>query len=1362
ITSRDVYRHQTVAALARRADETGSHRTAAPSAPVEATGAAPLTPIQHWLFDSAAERAGHFAQTLSVELPADVDAGALEAALDDVVAHHDALRSRFLADDTGVRWLIDGPAARCRLTHHTGPDTDAPHLGPYDLGHGPLLRAVLHDRGPGRPPVLHLSVHHLVVDGVSWRLLLEDLERAYRARREGRDGAAALPRKSSPLRQWAERLAAHTAAGGFDDEKAYWTRETEGARAALPADREGTGSYASQRSVTVRLSPEDSEALLRTLPETYRTQANDVLLAALGRVLCGWSGHERVLVDVEGHGREDLFADVDTSRTIGWFTTRHPVALAVPPQTAWDTVLKQVKEQLRAVPRHGIGHGALTLPGRDGAPLPATSAQISFNYLGRFGLSETSEGLYRGLVRPLERDADPSATRPHPLEVVGRLDGDSLEFTWFYSDRVHRPETVADLAERYADALAGLARYASGPGAAGRTPSDFPLARLDQTHVDRIAGEDPAGLEDVHPLTPTQAGMLFHRLSQDDRGVYFQQLTFVLDGVPDPKWLADAWQRVTDRTPVLRSRVVWQDVPEPLLVVQRRAAVPVELPDWRDLSETEQDERLRDLLDRDRARGVDLTRAPLQRLVLARVSDRAVRVVWSFDHLILDGWSLFQVLSDVFACHAGLSGAAQVPLPDRRPFRDYVAWLRERADGTEAERHWRTRLDGLSETTALPFDREPRESHRAESTRAVRVTLPEATTKALEGLARTAGLTMNTLVQGAWALLLSRQANRTEVVFGTTVSGRPPELPGADAITGLFIATLPTRVTVPRDEPLLTWLARLQEEQSEDRRHDHVPLHRMAAYTDLPERAALFDSIVVFENYPVDDDLAAAHGLRLTGLDGIETTNYPLSLVAYPGPELALRLGYDPDLFDAPTVERMAEYLTVLLEGFAATPRRTPARLPLLTAARREQVLHAWNDTATGAPAVTTADLFAAQAERTPDAVALLAGTERLTYRELDARAAALAVRLAATGVRPEAAVGVLMDRSVTLVVTQLALARLGGVYVPLDGRAPRERLRTMLAEARAELLLTDAEWHETAADLLPQGRVLRPDEDTAATADLTTVPRVHPDNVQYLMFTSGSTGTPKGVAARQRDVAALALDRAFAGHDRVLVHSPHAFDASTYELWVPLLRGGTAVLAPPGDLDAAAVRHAITEQGVSCLFLTVGLFRLLAQEDPACLRGAREVWTGGEAVPGAAVRRVLDACPGLTVVDVYGPTEATTFATRQAFRAGDALPATLPIGRPLDDTRVYVLDGALQPQPPGVPGELYLAGAGLARGYAGRPGATAARYLADPYGPPGGRMYRTGDLVRWSADGELHFVGRVDDQIKLRGFRVEPAEIEA
>ncbi|MTE22328.1 amino acid adenylation domain-containing protein [Streptomyces sp. TRM43335] len=1390
LTSRDVYRYQTVAALARCADAAAGHRPAAPAS-VPATGPAPLTPIQHWLFESGAERAGHYAQTLSVELADTVDATALEDALNDVVAHHDALRSRFVpADGTttagpeGVGWHIDGRAPRFRLARHTGPDTDAPHLGPFDLRHGPLLRAVLHDRGADRPRVLHLAVHHLVVDGVSWRVLLEDLDRAYGARRAGRDGAAALPPKSSPLRHWARRLAAHAAEGGFEDERAYWERSTEGATADLPTDRAGAdgthadthtdiNTYASTRSVTVRLTPEDTSALLRVLPDTYRTQANDVLLSALGRVLCEWTGHDRVLVEVEGHGREELFADVDTSRTVGWFTTRHPVALAVPPDAGWDTVLKGVKEQLRSVPRHGLGHDALRYLTRGGTPPRTPTAQVGFNYLGRFGLPDGRESLYRGPFRTLELDADPAAPRPYALEVVGRLDGDALEFTWFHSERLHREETVADLAGRFADALAGIARHAARPGTGGRTSSDFPLARLDQAAVDRVVGDDPGAVEDVHPLTPTQAGMLFHRLSQDDRSVYFQQLTFVLDGVSDPAVLAAAWQRVTDRTPVLRGRVVWQDVPEPLLVVQRHTPVPVTHLDWRELSEDEREDRLREFLARDRERGIDLTRAPLQRLVLARLPDGGVRVVWSFHHLILDGWSLFQVLSDVFACHALLSGPAAADggeadraLPARPPFRDYVAWLRDR-DWAEAERHWRARLAGLTETTALPYDREPHEAHHAESTRAVRVTVPEATTRALEGLAKTAGLTLNTLVQGAWALLLSRQAGRPEVVFGTTVSGRPPELPGAEDMTGLFIATLPTRVTVPRDGTLLEWLRRLQWEQGEDRPFDYVPLTRMKAFTDLPERTALFDSIVVFENYPVDDDLAAAHGLRLSGLDGIETTNYPLSLVAYPGPELALRLGYDPELFDAATAARLAEYLTVLLRGMAADPERPPARLPLLTDARREQVLREWNDTATDTPEATVADLFAAQVRRTPDAVALEAGDERLTYRELDARAAALADRLAALGVAPERPVGVLMDRSAALVVAQLALVRTGGVYVPLDGRAPRERLRRMLAEAGADLLLTGGVWEETARAVLPGGDVLRPDgegTDRAAghASGHTAETAVRPDNVQYLMFTSGSTGTPKGVAVRQRDVAALALDRAFADHGRVLVHSPHAFDASTYELWVPLLRGGTAVLAPPSELDAAVVRRAITEQGVRCLWLTAGLFRLLAQEDPTCLRGAAQVWTGGEAVPGAVVRRVLDACPGLTVVDGYGPTETTTFATRRAFRAGDPLPAVLPIGRPLDNTRVYVLDDALQPQPPGVPGELYIAGAGVARGYAGRPGTTAARYLADPFGPPGGRMYRTGDIVRWSADGELHFVGRADDQVKIRGFRVEPAEIEA
>ncbi|MFE9062442.1 non-ribosomal peptide synthase/polyketide synthase [Streptomyces violaceusniger] len=1360
VTSRDVYRHQTVAALALYLDT-----TTAPAGPPgsdgdeTATGELPLTPIQHWLFTTDPERAGHFNQTISLLLPEDVDEDALRHAVDALVAHHDALRSRFHRRDDGWHQRIEDAAA-VRVPLKT---TGGAHLGRFDLAGEPLLRAVL-DRDAGPHPVLHLTVHHAVVDGVSWRVLLEDLDSAYR--RAARDEGAGLPAKSSPLRRWALRLGAHAAEGGFADEEAYWTGLAGACDPSLPMDLEGPNTYASARSVTLRLGPEETTALLQTLPEVYRTQVNDVLLSALARVLHRWTGRARVPVDVEGHGREELFADLDLSRTVGWFTTRFPVALDLP-DGGWGEVLKSVKEQMRAVPRRGLGYGVRRHL-LDGEGLPdGPTAGISFNYLGRFEAPGGGDGLFRGLHRELALDADPASPRPHPLEVVGRVEGDDLEFTWFYSGNLHREETVARLAEEFREALCEIARHGSAPGAGGRTPSDFPLAPLDQAAVDRLAGNGGT-VEDIYPLTPTQAGMLFHSLAQDDRRAYFQQLGFVLDGVPDPAALAAAWHQVADRTQVLRARVVWEGVPEPVQVVERGVRIPVTLLDWRRLSgPDERREELRGFLAEDRERGLDLAAAPLTRLALARLSATEVQVVWTFHHLILDGWSLFQVLSDVFHCHArardGASGAdLATGLPGRRPFSDYVAWLRER-DGAPAEEHWRARLGDLTESTPLPYDREPTESHHAESTEDIRLTLPAATTGRLQELARGEGLTLNTVVQGAWALLLARQSGREDVVFGTTVSGRPPELPGVETMNGLFITTVPTRLTVPADATLLSWLSAVQAGQTEDRRFDFVPLTRLRSWTGLPERVNLFDSIVVFENYPLGDDLAAAHGLALRELDGVETTNYPLSLVVYPGAELALRLGYDPALFDTATARRLAEYLTVLLTAMADGPDRAPARLPMLTSVRRHQVLREWNDTAIPLPESTVAGMFADRVRSAPDATALDGEAGPVSYRELDARANRLAHRLIGHGVGPERPVAVLMDRSVELVVALLAVVKAGGVYVPLDTRAPEDRLRSVLAEAGAEVLLTDRAWERTAADIADGRRTLV--VESGGGDDGPSEPpsvALSPDNALYLMFTSGSTGRPKGVAVRHRDVTALVADRAFAGHDRVLVHSPQAFDASTYELWVPLLRGGRAVLAPAGDVDADTVRRAIAEHGVSGLWLTAGLFRLLAQEAPEALRGAREVWTGGEAVPPGAVRRVLTACPELTVVDGYGPTETTTFATRRPFRAGEALPRSLPIGRPLDNTRTYVLDGALQPQPPGIPGELYIAGAGVARGYHGRPGATAERYVADPFGPPGSRMYRTGDIVAWTDDGELRFQGRADDQLKVRGFRIEPGEIEA
>ncbi|HEX4722690.1 MAG TPA: condensation domain-containing protein, partial [Pseudonocardiaceae bacterium] len=815
------------------------------------------------------------------------------------------------------------------------------------------------------------------------------------------------------FRDWASKLADCD----FADETAHWQAIEPH---DVPRDHDGANTVASTRQLSVRLSADETRTLLRDVPGAYRTQINDLLLAALGRALADWTGRDRLVVDLEGHGREDIIDGVDLSRTVGWFTTMFPVAIDLP-STDLAATIKSVKEQLRAIPRRGIGFGA------------AATSPVRFNYLGQFGIPDLP--LYRATHTDLALTADPTAERSHVLDIVAGVADDELTFTWFYSPNRHDPDTVRALADATAIALRKIIDHCTRSDAGGRTPSDFPLARLDQSTVDRIADRN---VVDVYPLTPTQTGMVFHRLTQADQGVYFQQITFTLDGVPDPTALGRAWQRVVDRTPMLRSSVVWEGVEQPVQVVHQNVTLPVTYLDESDLAE---------FLVRDRADGIDLAEAPLLRVAIARLSATEVRVVWTFHHVLLDGWSMFAVLSDLLATHAG-----EPELPVRGPFRDYLRWLADQ-DHDEAHEHWRRTLDGVTDTTPLPFDRPPVATHRVESRASIRTALDIEASQRVRALAQRNGLTVHTVVQGAFALLLSRYTGQSEVVFGTTVSGRPAELPGVESIIGMFINTVPTRVRI--DGQVVEWLRALQDAQADARRFDFVP----------PRRASLFDSILVFENYPTTD-------LRLRDLHGIEATNYPLAVVAYPGECLEFGFGYDPDLFDAGTIERMAGHLSVLLDELAGGDRPV-ATVPMITKAQRLQVLADWNDTTTPIPDGTIPEEFARQVDRTPDATAIVADGVTLTYAELDRRANRLAHRLIELGVRPETSVALLVERSIELVVAELAISKAGGGYVPLDSRAPIPRLRLLIAETDARILVTDQVWAPTAGAIHHGGPVV-------------------------------------------------------------------------------------------------------------------------------------------------------------------------------------------------------------------------------------------------------------------------------------------------
>ncbi|WP_367127293.1 amino acid adenylation domain-containing protein [Saccharothrix sp. HUAS TT1] len=1270
LTSRDIFAHQTIAAIAPHV--TRDLPPAADQGPV--AGDAPLTPIQRWFLDSHTVRPEHFDQSVVADLDDEVDPVALRAALAALVGHHDALRTRFEGD----RQVVEAATGVNPLD-----------LAGFDLTRGPLLRAEVLD---GRS--VRLTAHHLVVDGVSWRVLVEDLATAYRQARAG--GTVRLGRKTTSFRDWATRLAEH-ATGGFDAELEHWAA-VAASPTDVPVDRHGPNTVGSQREVTVRLTAEETGALLRDVPGVYRTQVNDVLLTALGRVLSDWTGRSRVLVDLEGHGREELFDDVDLSRTVGWFTTVFPVALDLPEDEDWGVALKSVKEQLRAVPGRGIGYGALRRLARTA---PACDPRISFNYLGRFAEDQ----------RDLELSADPAAPRPHLLDVVGQVRGDRMEFTFYYSDNTHEEATVGLLADAFAAALRGVVAHCAEPGAGGRTPSDFPLARLTQDEVDRITGAD------AYPLTPMQAGMVFHGLG--DRGVYFQQTTFVVDGVTDPEVFAAAWQRVVDRTPVLRSSVLWEGVRTPLQVVHDDVRLPVTFLDWSHLDEGARAERLRELLADDRARGMDLAAPPLMRIAVARLSPTSVQVLWTFHHVLLDGWSVFHVLSDVL----DPAGPAQRP-----PFRDYVAWLAEQ-DEAAAREHWGRALGDFDSPTPLPADRP---AEHGTSSQRLSVELTDAESGRLYEFARAHRLTPSAIVQGAWALLLARSAGRTDVCFGATVSGRPAELSGVDAITGIFINTLPVRARVDGAAPVAEWLRALQDAQAESRRFEHVPLTDIQACSGVERGTNLFDSVVVFENYPVE--LAEDMGLR--ELSAVETTSFPLSATVYPADRLGVLLGYEPAMFERATVERLGERLRRLLVHLVADPARPVADVPWLSEDEVRQVVVDWNGTLVSEPTTTIPGLFAAQAARTPDAVAVTCEGEHLTYRELDERANRLAHHLVGLGAGPERIVALRLGRSLDQVVAVLGVLKSGAAYLPLDPAYPADRIAATVEDARPVATLSE----------IP---------DLSGLPATAPVVALRPDHSAYVIYTSGSTGRPKGVVIPHGNVVRLfsATDHWFGlGPDDVvsMFHS-YAFDVSVFELWAALLHGGRLVVVPHAvSRSPRDFARLLADEGVTILSQTPSAFYQLIPERPTGL-ALRCVIFAGEALD----LRKLDGWDGPgTLVNMYGITETTVHVT---YTEADG-----SIGVAMPDLRIYVLDEDLNPVPPTVPGEMYVAGPGLARGYLNRPGLTSSRFVADPFGPPGTRMYRSGDLARWDDTGTLHYLGRADHQVKIRGFRIELGEVES
>lgn len=869
----------------------------------------------------------------------------------------------------------------------------------------------------------------------------------------------------------------------------------------------------------------------------------------------------------------------------------------------------------------------------------------------------------------------------------------------------------------------------------------------------------------VYRLSFLQEGLLFHTVDDPDAACYVDQVVYELDGDLDVGLLDRAWQALTRRHAVLRTSFHWKGISELVQVVHEEAAVRTRVLDWRDEPAAERDAALAGFLRADRLSGFALDRAPLIRLTAIRYGEREYRFVFRYHHLLLDAWSGLMVLEEAFANYDRLAAGGGPEAAPARSFHDYVAWVREQDLGA-AERFWRDALRGVTEPTPVPVIRpstvDGERDAGEDSTEEIAVVPPDVA-DALRAAAREHRLTLGALLHTCWALLLSRYAGRDDVVFGSTMSSRPADLPGAAETVGLFISTLPVRVRLRPADSVVETCRRVQREQAELARYDFSPLAQVQGWSEVPAGEPLFDTIMTVLNVPGIGALERRDG-AVSLRDGKYRyrTNYPLSLLVIPAGDggLALRAGYDPARVRRDDVTRLLGHLRTVVAAVAADPVRRVADVPLLTDAETALVLGEW----AGRPAEPGERLahqvLAEAAAKDPDAVAVRHGEEELSHGELDRRANQLAHHLRAAGVGPDAVVGLCLPRCVDRIVAVLAVWKAGGCFVPLDAEHPPARLAGMVAEADIRVLVTDRERRARLPrtgghTVLVDAHRARIDAQPAEPPE----PVGGPDDLAYVIYTSGSTGRPKGVMVTHRGL--VNLIRAQRGHfglgsgDRVLQWAAATFDASVFETVLALGAGATLHVA---DQERVApgrdLADLLRDERITALVVTPSA---LAATAAGPLPELRLLVLAGEALPADLVARW--SAPGRRVVNAYGPTEATVWVTAADVTPGPDAP---PIGRPVDGLLVRVLDAAGRPVPVGLPGELCVGGVALARGYLGQPEQTAERFGPDPYGPPGGRLYRTGDLVRWRPDGQLEFVGRADRQVKVRGFRIETGEVEA
>ncbi|MEI6411056.1 MAG: amino acid adenylation domain-containing protein, partial [Bacteroidota bacterium] len=1349
-------------------------------------GDVPLTAVQQWFFDEYLVDQHHFNQAVMLEWSVEIDLDVLRVALNALLHQHDMLRAVYapaanglvqrigadLQADLQLLLLPTGEAAQQRLLQKAN-EVQAS----FDLGAGPLFKAVVFRDEQGiDPDRLLLVIHHLVVDGISWRILMEDLETAYQQVSSGEK--LKLTEKTASFQLWANTLSDYVAQQFPEQQIAYWKSVSEASSVLpgfLPDHPEAENRMSDTRALSFLLSEAETSALLHQVNQAYHTEINDLLLTALSRALHASCGAQAYSITLEGHGREQI-VDLDISRTVGWFTSAFPFILSH--HSDGGRHLQEVKEALRKVPNKGLGFGLLRYFA--GIESMQGASQISFNYLGSFDqFGDNSDSLFGFSSAGTGDSSSARASRLHELEVSGVLIGGQLRISISYSDKRMETARMEALVAEYHTALRYLIEHCVSVENGRLSPADFSGCNMDMAEYDQFLAHhqiEASFIEDIYPLSPLQEGMLFEWMLHPDSPAYFTQLEINLGNRVDAVLLKNAWQQLIKRHAILRTAFFNEYTgaeQRPLQVVFKEMPISFEEIDLRSLNEQAQENAIAAYRAQDQKRGFELSALPLIRFALFQRSEERSTMLMSNHHIIMDGWSLGILFKEMLLLYTH-GNTANLPAPIL--YSSHIRYL-EAQNSDKASQFWQEYLHEYEPAALIP-DLKVAGKLNVMIPREHLFHLSEVETTALSQLAARAQASLNTVLQGLWAVLLGRYNQRRDIVFGMTTSGRTAENEGTEDIVGLFINTIPVRIRWEEGWGFIELVQALQLNAQKAQEYAHYALVQIQALTGEKGGSDLFDHLMVFENYPIDETLTkggADSGLLIESVRGYDPVHYDMNLTVSPGKKLGFKIGWNESAWPEAWVNIVEGHLRRLIGSILAAPNQQISTLEIVPEQERNIVLYDFNDTAAGYPKdKTIVQLFEEQAEKTPDQTALIFGETTFTYRELNEKANQLAHYLRNTHqIQANDVVALQIERSASTIIGILGVLKSGAAYLPISTDFPPARVRYMLANSRAKTLLTDEISHVSALEFkaeLPDLSIERLDRILSKDLPAHNPERINagPD-LAYVLYTSGSTGQPKGVSMPQRSLVNLIqwqnANCNLGFGDRTAQFVPYTFDVSFQEIFATLSSGGTLIVLPQDiQQQFTELPHFIAKHRINRLFLPfVGLQQLaeLVKDAPTQLSDLKEIITAGEQLQSsAAIRHLLASLPGCVLKNQYGPTEAHVVSEYVLGSYPAAWPDLPPIGKPIANVELHILDAHFQPTPIGIPGELLIGGIALADGYLNNADLTAEKFIAHPF-KSGARLYKTGDLARWLPDGNIEYLGRIDQQLKIRGYRIETGEIE-